>query len=263
MSKLLQTVLKDTKIVTSLTPAALHIGTHDGSFHCDEVLAITMLKCLPQYKDAVVVRTRNLDILSQCNIVVDVGAKYEPENHRYDHHQREFQGTLNNFNTRLSSAGLVYKHFGNEVLSSIVSTSIPTTDAAHNRLCSILYEKVYKGFVQHIDGIDNGIEASSGEVNYTITTSLSSRVGHLLPAWNEPNSSEITNSRFSEALLMVGSEFYSCVDKLVNVWWPARSLVEGAVESRKDVHSSQRIMVMPCSCPWKDHIFDIEKDVSC
>ena len=89
MSKILQSILKDTKIVTNVTttPAAFHIGTHDGSFHCDEVLAISMLKCLPQYKDAIVVRTRNLDILSQCNIVVDVGAKYEPENHKYDHHQ--------------------------------------------------------------------------------------------------------------------------------------------------------------------------------
>ena len=28
------------------------IGTHDGHFHCDEVLACYMLKLLPEYKDA-------------------------------------------------------------------------------------------------------------------------------------------------------------------------------------------------------------------
>ena len=32
------------------------IGTHDGKFHCDEVLACSMLKLLPEYKDAEIVR---------------------------------------------------------------------------------------------------------------------------------------------------------------------------------------------------------------
>lgn len=32
------------------------IGTHDGCFHCDEALACFMLKILPRYKDAIIVR---------------------------------------------------------------------------------------------------------------------------------------------------------------------------------------------------------------
>jgi hypothetical protein len=70
------------------------LGTHDGSFHCDEALALSCLKILPEYRDATILRSRNPELLAQCNIVVDVGAVYEPENHRYDHHQREFTGTL-------------------------------------------------------------------------------------------------------------------------------------------------------------------------
>ena len=38
--------------VSSLVPPAtgkLLIGTHDGSFHCDEALAIAMLTLLPEY----------------------------------------------------------------------------------------------------------------------------------------------------------------------------------------------------------------------
>jgi hypothetical protein len=34
----------------------LKIGTHNGHFHCDEVLACFMLKLLPQYKNAEIVR---------------------------------------------------------------------------------------------------------------------------------------------------------------------------------------------------------------
>ena len=32
------------------------IGTHNGTFHCDEVLACFMLKQLPRYKDAEIIR---------------------------------------------------------------------------------------------------------------------------------------------------------------------------------------------------------------
>ena len=34
----------------------MKIGTHNGSFHCDEVLACFLLKQLPIYKDAQIVR---------------------------------------------------------------------------------------------------------------------------------------------------------------------------------------------------------------
>ena len=48
----------------------LYIGTHDGKFHCDEVLACYMLR------------------IDECDIVVDVGGVYDPSTHRYDHHQK-------------------------------------------------------------------------------------------------------------------------------------------------------------------------------
>lgn len=38
------------------------IGTHSGVFHCDEVLACFMLKQLPHYKDAEIIRTRDPNV---------------------------------------------------------------------------------------------------------------------------------------------------------------------------------------------------------
>lgn len=64
------------------------IGTHNGTFHCDEVLACSMLRLLPEYENAEIIRTRDKNILETCDIVVDVGGMYEPSTHRYDHHQR-------------------------------------------------------------------------------------------------------------------------------------------------------------------------------
>ena len=78
-----------------------------------------MLKQLPEYKDANIVRTRDPAVIEKADIVVDVGAVYNPETHRYDHHQREFTGTFDDkHKIRLSSAGLVYKHFGRQVLQT-------------------------------------------------------------------------------------------------------------------------------------------------
>ena len=64
------------------------IGTHSGTFHCDEILACYMLKLLPEYQHATIVRTRDSESLNQCDIVVDVGSVYDHSKRRYDHHQR-------------------------------------------------------------------------------------------------------------------------------------------------------------------------------
>lgn len=65
-----------------------YIGTHNGKFHCDEVFACWMLKLLPDFKNHLILRTRNEDDLAKCDIVVDVGGVFDHEKKRYDHHQR-------------------------------------------------------------------------------------------------------------------------------------------------------------------------------
>ena len=67
------------------------IGTHNGQFHCDEALACYMLKLLPEFEHCKIVRTRDERVLDTCDIVVDVGAVYELERMRFDHHQKEFK----------------------------------------------------------------------------------------------------------------------------------------------------------------------------
>eukprot|EP01063_Lacrimia_lanifica_P014385 TRINITY_DN2099_c0_g3_i1.p1 TRINITY_DN2099_c0_g3~~TRINITY_DN2099_c0_g3_i1.p1 ORF type:complete len:363 (+),score=182.58 TRINITY_DN2099_c0_g3_i1:64-1089(+) len=240
------------------------IGTHDGAFHCDEALAVAMLKMTGEFEDAVVVRSRKPDILAQCNVVVDVGAKYEPEKLLFDHHQPEFQGTmdtgLHTYNTRLSSAGLVYKHYGREVIAALVPG---LDDAASMRL----YDKVYKAFMEHIDGIDNGVaqfKAPSGEKliqNYQVSTSLSSRVGALHPRWNQPSNDESFNDGFKKAVAMTREAFVDKVDFYGNAWLPARAIVNEMLEGRFEVHPSGKIVKLAQHCPWGEHLFEAERDM--
>lgn len=68
----------------------MKIGTHNGRFHADEVLACTLLKLLPSYANAEIVRTRDESLLKCCDIVVDVGGIFDHKTHRYDHHQKFF-----------------------------------------------------------------------------------------------------------------------------------------------------------------------------
>lgn len=160
------------------TTSTTLIGTHDGQFHCDEALAIAMLRLLPQYREATVVRTRDLTKLAQCPIVVDVGAEYVPSRLRFDHHQRGFDNTLGGkFATKLSSAGLVYKHFGSEVIAEVVK-GVRGDDgkAAEEGMLALLYGKIYEGFMEHIDGIDNGVTIGEGELRYKIEVRTRVRV---------------------------------------------------------------------------------------
>lgn len=246
------------------------IGTHSGNFHCDEILAITMLRTLPEYKNAAVVRTRDIEVLKKCTIVVDVEAEYDPARNRFDHHQRGFEETMKGYSTKLSSSGLIYKHFGREVLRRIFnrksqesSTSsmhiVPTLD---DDVIDKLYEKVYRDFMEHIDGIDNGVAVSDGHINYKIGSHLSGRVSSLNPSWNQESSNEDFERRFSLALQLVSNEFFDYLIDLVESWWPGRLLVELAFNKRYEYHESGEIIVLERYCPWNAHLEDIEADHS-
>jgi len=167
--------------------AKKNIGTHDGAFHCDEALACWMLHQTSEFGGASITRTRNPEKLAEMDIVVDVGAEYDASKHRYDHHQREFTTTFDDKHTvtKLSSAGLVYKHFGKEVLKSIVGNKI-SDDTTLERL----YELVYDNFIEEIDAIDNGVGCYPKDVApaYKVSTMLGSRVGRLNPSWNDSES---------------------------------------------------------------------------
>lgn len=236
------------------------IGTHNGTFHCDEVLACFFLCQLPEYKDAKIIRTRDPAELAKCDIVVDVGGEYDPKKHRYDHHQRSFTETFHSvcpekpWVTKLSSAGLVYLHFGRQVLAHL--TQLEPSD----RQLEVLYDKLYENFVEEVDAVDNGICQTDGEARYTVTTTLSSRVGHLNPRWN--SKSQDTEEGFHKALAMVGAEFLDRLDYYRHAWLPARATVEEAVRNRTQVDPSGEVLLFSQGgCPWKEHLFSLEKEL--
>ncbi|KAI9910350.1 hypothetical protein PsorP6_011156 [Peronosclerospora sorghi] len=258
------TAFRNAQVVSSLAEgsAKKYIGTHNGTFHCDEALAVSMLKLLPRFAPHTILRTRDEAKLTQCEIVVDVGGIYDPETCRFDHHQRSFTTTFDQREIKLSSAGLVYKHFGREIIQVLAAPTTLDEDSL-----SIVHQKAYKNFIEHIDGIDNGVEvATAGDAkltyNYQVSTSLSCRVGYLNPRWNEDQSEQRVNEQFQQAMFLTITEFTDAIQDLVHSWLPARKIVEQAVVERFQTHKSGEIVSLPAYCPWKSHLHDLEEKLS-
>ena len=164
--------------VTSAMPAAVAaaaaagaapvICTHSGSFHCDEALAVGMLKLLPRFAASPVVRSRDAAVHAAAGVLVDVGAVYDPAALRFDHHQASFRDTYSAAHTiRLSSAGLIFKHFGRDVMCAILG-SLPAAAAVLDDAATIdkLVARTYDNFVLELDAIDNGVEIADGPKAY-------------------------------------------------------------------------------------------------
>lgn len=236
------------------------IGTHDGTFHCDECLAIGMLKTLPEFAKSTIIRTRKMDLLNQCDIVVDVGSEYNAESNRLDHHQREFSRTFPSHSTRLSSAGLVFEKFGKSIISNLAPKLATYDFQISDEIVDVIHKRLYRQFVEHVDAIDNGVSIAENP-RYHISTSLSSRVGMLNPGWNEDQSTDALNNRFSSAVMLTCSEFVSHLDGMINQWLPARDIIVTAIANRFSVHESGKIIRLEKACPWKDHLYQIENEV--
>ena len=75
-----------------------------------------------------------------------------------------------------------WKHFGKEILQHYCNTTFEESTL------HMLWMKMYDGFVEEVDGVDNGVNPYSGDAKYIVSTSISKRVSRLYPAWNEPYS---------------------------------------------------------------------------
>merc|ERR1711977_82808 len=198
--------------MSSTTPAAKRqrqeklIGTHSGTFHADEALAVHLVRTLPDFKGAALVRTRDPAKLDECDIVVDVSGVYDDAAKRYDHHQRGFEETFDaQHKTKLSSAGLIYKHYGKQIIGQAIQSD-------DEEKLEILYQKLYDNFVEALDGIDNGIQQYESD---------------------KPASNDILDQKFEVASSLAGGEFFAALDRAANSWYPAKTLVLTGFNARK------------------------------
>lgn len=257
-------------------PDPLIIGTHNGHFHADEALAVYMLRLLPDYASATLVRTRDPALLDSCHTVVDVGGEYDSSKNRYDHHQRTFNSTFPNHQTKLSSAGLVYMHFGKAIIAQHTNLPLDHPDV------ELLYQKLYDDFVEAVDANDNGIskyddaqlEKAGVEKRFkdggVTLASLVNDLNHDDPlalgvpsrsTEDQPQAEE--DYRFGQASTLMGHSFLRKLHGAATAWLPARTIVKEAFDSRLNSHPSGQLLVLPrAGIPWKEHLYNIEEEAN-
>ncbi|KEQ92218.1 hypothetical protein AUEXF2481DRAFT_68899 [Aureobasidium subglaciale EXF-2481] len=247
------------------------IGTHSGHFHADEALAVYLLRLLPEYSNSTLVRTRDPEKLAPCHTVVDVGGVYDDAAKRYDHHQREFTTTFPDHSTKLSSAGLVYMHYGKDIICTCTGLTKDSADA------ELLYQKLYDDFVEAFDANDNGvsaydpnalrkagIEKKFSDRGFSIA-SVVNRLNYSHPSPDPSAAQAEEDERFLKASQFCGDQFISEVMDKFHSWLPARAVVKQAFGDRFKYDDKGRIMVVPHrpeGCPWADHLYALEKETS-
>jgi uncharacterized UPF0160 family protein len=195
-------------------------GTHDGSFHADEVTACALLLLFHQIDRDKIYRTRNLELLSHCDYVCDVGGLYDPKKKRFDHHQVEYQGPL-------SSAGMILLYLKEQEIIS-----------------SFLYDYFNQTIILGVDAHDTGCACLEIGV-----MTFSQVVSNFLPIPYEVTAEEMLNAFFVAVDFVIGH-----LDRLQGRFAYAQKCKDVVKDA---MSSSQTMLMFDHSLPWMENFFDL------
>ena len=205
------------------------LGTHNGKFHADDVMATAILKLL--LGKIKVIRTRDENILRKLDFVYDISLG------EFDHHQLNKEIRENNI--PYAACGLVWREFGPRVIQKFNS------QLDQNDIITI-FDYVDKNLVQGIDATDNGIDIKS-EIK---VTSISDIIQSFNPTWDSVSSKD---EAFEEAALYATEVIKRIISKQVSVI-NARTIVNESFQNR----NINEIMVLKNGCPWLQQLLKID-----
>jgi uncharacterized UPF0160 family protein len=204
------------------------IATHNGNFHADDVFSIAALKTI--FPSFTLIRTRDLELISKADVVIDVGGEYDPATDRFDHHQRGGAGEREN-GIPYSSFGLVWKKYGLEICGG-------NQDIANS---------VDSGLVSTIDAIDCGYVKGVSE-----GISLSQTISMFNPTWQEESHFDTCFDEAVEFAARVLTRFIASASGGIS----AKVIVAKAIADAED----PRVIVLEQYTPWKRTVHALSED---
>lgn len=214
-------------------------GTHDGTFHADEVTACAILLFFKLIDRNTIVRTRDSHILDTCEFVCDVGGLFDPEKKRFDHHQVEYKGPL-------SSAGMILEYLRSQGL-----------------LTSHDYDFLNNSLIRGVDAHDNGrdpqvpgictfshVISNFTPVHYDVGPetqdscffqALEFALGHIQRLWERYQYNQSCKDIVTHAM----AEFRDCLIFDKPIPWMDTFFEEGGS------HHPARFVIMPSGKYWK------------
>ena len=233
------------------------IGTHSGPFHADDVMACAILQLHPDYKTAVIERSRDQAVLDNCHIVVDVGGEFCHEKRRYDHHQKDFYFTMERLSdgkirskTKLSSAGLIFYYYGEAVIRDHLGLE-KDKDMSKTEW---IFKRLYNYLINEIDFIDNGGAPSSYQI---IKTGFTQRISRLNPRWDQEDAD--FDGQFKKALSRATEEFLETLMS-IELNHKAKLVLSEKILEMKDDHESGKVVIFQKHISVNPVICEVEKE---
>ena len=205
----------------------MHVATHDGSFHADEVFAIAALRLLGE--PVQVTRTRDRAALDAAELRVDVGFRDDPDHGDFDHHQREFAGARDN-GVRYASFGLVWRRFGETICGGDAQVA----------------EAVDATLVAPVDANDTGQQLTEGLIEGVRPMTLNGVIGGFNARWDESLTDAQERARFDAAVDLAQGVLEREIAAAVSGRAAERTVNE-AITSAPD----PRVVELPVNAPWK------------
>lgn len=202
------------------------IATHNGKFHADDVLSVSVLQLIHGVENCTIVRTRDQSLIDAADIVVDVGGEYDPKKRRFDHHQEGGAGGRAN-GIRYSSLGIVWKEYAHLLCSN-----------------QHVIDKIDTSVVAPVDAGDNGIDIYTVLIPGISPHNMQSITSSFLPAWDD-SSEESFMRGFHEATLF-GRGY---IERII---MQTEKKVAAEVEVRRiySEQSDKRILILDAYMPW-------------
>jgi len=201
--------------------------THSGRFHADEVFAISMVLMV---EDREITRTRDEEIIKQADIVLDVGAEYNPETLRFDHHQNSFTEERTD-GIPYATAGLIWRHYAKRIFN--------LKGLKGEYEVNFATQWVDDKLIADIDAVDNGLYQEDPR------PSVSLLIAMMNESSDEPEKQEIA---FNKAL-----EFtHDTLENFINAAIKEAEVVVELEEYAKTVENG--ILVLDKNLPFKDFI---------
>lgn len=226
---------------------------------------------LPEYRNAEIIRTRDMAILQELDLICDVGGEYDHERKRYDHHQKGFEETFSkSHKIKLSASGLIFKHYGNELIRNTLTHlfeadpnmheyKMDFTDADTNKL----KYKLYDDFFECLDAVDNGINKYPSDVEplyHGNNTNMIDRIARLNPRWwlNNPKPQD---ELFQQAMQIAKEEYLASITYVFFACFGAKKIMREVVSKRFEVDASGAIVRLHKNVFWKEPLFDLESEL--
>ena len=208
----------------------LYVGTHNGIFHCDEVVAVAILSILNKDANVRVIRSRDLKHLAEnTDLLVDVGGG------EFDHHQKGGNGAREN-GIKYASAGLIWREYGQELISKLAGNALEQKEV------SAIADVIDKDIIQSVDMEDNGQLAASHPFKF---------ITSFLPNWNsEPNYDE----KFEQCVNVVSTTLENIIGSFISMYLAKKEINTRVVNPETRIGN---ILVLPCqTIPWIDLLIE-------